>query len=85
MYVAYLHSSLKRGILFWGSTRNLKKVLNCEKKSNKANCKHHKHYKLQTMLQKIRDYYCTFYNKLHKCTKVRLVWPFTSNVRRGNG
>ena len=33
MYVAYLHSSLKHGILFWGSTRNLKKVLNCKKRA----------------------------------------------------
>jgi hypothetical protein len=24
-------------------------------------------------------------NKLHKSTKIKLVWPFTSNVRRGNG
>jgi hypothetical protein len=25
------------------------------------------------------------HNKLHKSTKVKLVWPFTSNVRRENG
>jgi hypothetical protein len=73
MYVAYLHSSLKHGILFWGSTRNLKKNFKLQKRSNKANCKRHKHYKLQTMLQKIKDYDFTLYNKLHKSTKVKKV------------
>jgi hypothetical protein len=25
------------------------------------------------------------HNKLHKSTKIKLVWPFTSNARRKNG
>ena len=33
MYFAYLHSSLKHGILFWGNTINLKKILNYQKRA----------------------------------------------------
>jgi len=43
-YFAYLHSSLKYGILFWGNSLNIKKCLNYTKK------------KLQTILQIITDY-----------------------------
>jgi hypothetical protein len=28
---------------------------------------------------------CMFINKLRKSTKVKLVWQFTSNIRRENG
>jgi hypothetical protein len=34
MYFAYMHSSLKYGILFWGNFRNPKKVLNYKKGNN---------------------------------------------------
>jgi hypothetical protein len=47
MYFAYMHSSLKYGILFWGNIRNLKKVFKLKKRairlianiSSTANCK----------------------------------------------
>jgi hypothetical protein len=33
MYFAYMHSSLKYGILFWGNVRNLKKVFKLQKRT----------------------------------------------------
>jgi hypothetical protein len=33
MYFAYMHSSLKYGILFWGKVRNLKKVFKVQKRA----------------------------------------------------
>ena len=33
MYFAYMHSSLKYGILFWGNVRNLKKVFKLQKRA----------------------------------------------------
>jgi len=33
MYFAYLHSSLKYGILFWGNSLNLKECLNYKKRT----------------------------------------------------
>jgi hypothetical protein len=33
MYFAYMHSSLKYGILFWGNVRNLKKIFKLQKRA----------------------------------------------------
>jgi hypothetical protein len=37
MYFAYMHPSLKYGILFWENVRNLKKVFKLQEKGNKIN------------------------------------------------
>ena len=60
MYFAYVQSSLKYGIVYWGKIRNLKKYFKLQIKSKKANSSYYKHCKLRPILQKIEDFYSTF-------------------------